>query len=73
MRSLGIYPLQASASSMSSGYGGEPTARQSIAEIMNLSFRCSYTLSRDDQDGGDSSVLYDSVRGTLRVSPDWQG
>ncbi|PWY69620.1 RHS repeat protein [Aspergillus sclerotioniger CBS 115572] len=69
---LAGYMIQASASSMSSSYAAKPTSGQSVAEILNLSFRCSFDLSRKERDSEDDSALYSSVRGALRSPADWE-
>ncbi|PYI09385.1 hypothetical protein BO78DRAFT_437949 [Aspergillus sclerotiicarbonarius CBS 121057] len=68
---LAGYKLQASASSISSAYAEQPTSGQSVAEVLNLSFRCSYGLSRRENQTDDDSGLYPSLRGALRAPADW--
>ncbi|OOF91981.1 hypothetical protein ASPCADRAFT_9383 [Aspergillus carbonarius ITEM 5010] len=69
---LAGYMIQASASSMSSGYAAPPTSGQSVAEVLNLSFRCSFALSRKEHGPDDDSALYSSVRGALRSPVNWE-
>lgn len=69
------YTVQANASSMSSSYGGSaPTGSQSMAEVLNLNFRCSYAVSRDESQGRDhrgGSGTYELFKASLRAPPDW--
>ena len=66
-----IRPLLKDGSNDHSSHGSSFASGQSIAEGLNLDFRCSYGLSRREPDSSRESGIWGGLRSTLRSPPDW--